>query len=258
MSSIALSKGIFNSFRIIHKCYTNLISIYLILTLNHRHQREKRELEEKHFQELNFYLQKNHLNNVSHNWNEGLQLGRPKTLNTAQELSPQSKSESTPTSPKRSNAVTANRSNTLNDELMMQLVQDLSSPKSKNMKASVSPIHIEHKITLNQIKEEQDKKRATSPLPAMASPLPMRRSASNSTVNSFSPHFASPSSQTPTNIFNFTGGPFVHSRSTPVNQSIPQLPSTIANSCFQTTSGPYYSSKLSNTNTNSKTKSPNK
>jgi hypothetical protein len=50
----------------------------------------------------------------------------------------------------------------------------------------------------------------------------------------------------------------VHSRSTPVNQSIPQLPSTIANSCFQTTSGPYYSSKLSNTNTNSKTKSPNK
>lgn len=256
MSSIALSKGIFNSFRILHECYTNLISIHFILIMNHRHEREKRELEKKHSQELNSYLQKSHLNNVSHNWNEGLQLGRPKTLNSAQELSQQSKSESTPTSPK-SGAGIANRSNTLNDELMMQLVQGLSSPKGKNMKASVSPIHIEHKITLNQIKEEQDKKRATSPLPAMASPLPMRRTASNSTVNSFSPHFASPS-QTPTNIFNFTGGPFAHSFSNPVNQSIPQLSSTTANSCFQTTSGPYYSSKLSNTNTNSKTKSPNK
>jgi len=221
---------------------------------------------------LNDYLHKQNLsNNLSDNLKGRQQKERPQSLNIAQEASHQMKCESSPTSPKKQNSGVANRNKSLNDELLMQLIQDINkSPKGKNMKASISPKH-----TLNQIKEEQDKKRATSPLPAMASPAiaspamvspaTLRRSTSYTTVNNALPqqfrcpnNSPSPTPLSPDNVFNFNKvGTLAHSLSTPSNQSMQQQLSTTVNSCYQYVSGPCYTSKLSNTS-NSKTQSTNK
>ncbi|CAG2161641.1 unnamed protein product [Oppiella nova] len=125
-----------------------------------RHEREKRELEEKHFHELNlFFLQKHHLSNenISNDdkTNSSSQSETSTTLSVAQEAH-RPQSPSSPSSPNESqtNSVSVcckpSNQNQLNDELLMKLVQNLNNPKAMNAAntACISPVPDDHHLNI--------------------------------------------------------------------------------------------------------------